>query len=192
MPWRTPCGSCRGRPRPADRAVPCVDRGLPRVRVDEKRLKQVLLNLLSNAIKFTPAGGQIRVKAYRRRRRGRRCRRYRHRHRRGGRTEGARALRTDRRPACAEIRRHRTGAAPLQRLMELHSGTLALESQPGKGTTVTITIPSGAGLSAPARPPEPAPPSTPVRALLAPGGRPGAARRSGRTGRAGSSRIAAG
>ncbi len=36
---------------------------LPRVRADPLRLKQVLLNLLSNAVKFTPEGGQVTVSA---------------------------------------------------------------------------------------------------------------------------------
>jgi PAS domain S-box-containing protein len=34
---------------------------LPEIRVDERRIRQVLLNLLSNAVKFTPAGGRITV-----------------------------------------------------------------------------------------------------------------------------------
>lgn len=33
------------------------------IRGDERKVKQVLLNLLSNALKFTPAGGQIDVRA---------------------------------------------------------------------------------------------------------------------------------
>lgn len=37
--------------------------GLPDIRVDERRIMQVLLNLLSNAVKFTPAGGDITVNA---------------------------------------------------------------------------------------------------------------------------------
>ena len=32
---------------------------LPRLRADERAVKQILLNLLSNAIKFTPAGGKV-------------------------------------------------------------------------------------------------------------------------------------
>ena len=33
--------------------------GLPKLRADELRLRQVLLNLLSNAVKFTPSGGRV-------------------------------------------------------------------------------------------------------------------------------------
>ena len=36
---------------------------LPRLRADERMIKQILLNLLSNAVKFTPSGGTITVGA---------------------------------------------------------------------------------------------------------------------------------
>jgi two-component system cell cycle sensor histidine kinase PleC len=39
-----------------------VDPSLPRVWVDERAVRQVVLNILSNAVKFTPQGGEIEVK----------------------------------------------------------------------------------------------------------------------------------
>ncbi|HEU4680120.1 MAG TPA: response regulator [Gemmatimonadales bacterium] len=38
-----------------------VEEGLPALKADQAKVKQVLYNLLSNAIKFTPEGGSIRV-----------------------------------------------------------------------------------------------------------------------------------
>jgi len=42
-----------------------VEEGLPPVRADKNRLRQIFLNLLSNAIKFTPAGGQLGIEVSR-------------------------------------------------------------------------------------------------------------------------------
>jgi signal transduction histidine kinase len=41
-----------------------LPQGLPAIKGDRDKLKQVILNLLSNAIKYTPAGGTIRIAAY--------------------------------------------------------------------------------------------------------------------------------
>jgi signal transduction histidine kinase len=119
-----------------------IDRELPTVRVDQRRLKQVLLNLLSNAVKFTPAEGQISIRAYRR-----------------GDEVAVDVADSGIGIAAADVpkalerfgqvdgqlaRKYEgTGLGlPLsKRLMELHGGTLELQSQPGVGTTVTITIP---------------------------------------------------
>jgi PAS domain S-box-containing protein len=40
-----------------------LPRNLPRLRIDERKIKQILLNLLSNAIKFTPPQGRVELAA---------------------------------------------------------------------------------------------------------------------------------
>jgi signal transduction histidine kinase len=107
---------------------------------DERRVKQILLNLLSNAIKFTPRGGTITVCV------------------RSG-AEGGLALQvidtgigmkdediplalTKFQQLDAKPRGDLTGTGlglPLvENLARLHNATLNIQSQPGKGTTVTV------------------------------------------------------
>jgi two-component system cell cycle sensor histidine kinase PleC len=116
---------------------------LPPVRADERKIKQILLNLLSNAVKFTPQGGTIRISAG---------------------VDGAggvtfavadtgigiaphqleRVLEPFGQVENIMTRTHAgTGLGlPLcKALAELHGGTLALESEVGGGTTVTIVLP---------------------------------------------------
>jgi len=50
----------RERAESAGIAITCrLPKTMPRLRVDERKLKQILINLLSNAVKFTPEGGRV-------------------------------------------------------------------------------------------------------------------------------------
>ena len=117
---------------------------LPLLRADPVKLRQIILNLLSNAIKFTPPGGHVTVGAH---------------------TDARQAVlitvadtgigmdRADL-PRVVEpyvqlesafVRARQSGLGlglPIvKRLIELHGGILALESEPGRGTTVTVVFP---------------------------------------------------
>ncbi|MFL5270182.1 MAG: ATP-binding protein [Stellaceae bacterium] len=121
-----------------------IDPDAPPFAADRTRLTEILLNLLSNAIKFTEAGGSIMLEA---------------RHTPdGGVTFVVRDTGTGMTADEIEIafqlfgqvdaglaRRHEgTGLGlPLARkLAELHGGSLVLESEKGRGTTVTLTMPA--------------------------------------------------
>ncbi|MBF0355181.1 MAG: CHASE domain-containing protein [Alphaproteobacteria bacterium] len=116
---------------------------LPAVCADERRMKQILLNLLSNAVKFTPEGGEVRLSLRLD-------------------TDGAMRLTVadtgigmtedDIKKALTPFmqvdsgmnrRQEGTGLGlPLAKnMVELHGGTMLVESEPGQGTQVIVRLP---------------------------------------------------
>ncbi|HYE50594.1 MAG TPA: PAS domain S-box protein [Azospirillaceae bacterium] len=120
-----------------------IDPGVPdRIRADARAIRQVLLNLLSNAMKFTPEGGRIAVTAQAD----------------GGMLEVAVSdtgigIAAEDLPRLGKpfeqldtaLNRHHQGSglglALSKSLVEMHGGALSVASQPGLGTTVTVTLP---------------------------------------------------
>ena len=118
-----------------------VDAGISTIQADERKVRQMVLNLLSNAVKFTPAGGRVDVRA---------------RLEKDGievsvRDSGVGIAPEDQalvfeefRQVVHEGRSHEgtgLGLALTRRFAELHGGAVRLESQPGKGSTFTLTLP---------------------------------------------------
>jgi signal transduction histidine kinase len=123
-------------------ALECdVDPLLGEFRGDERKFKQIMLNLLSNAVKFTPEGGSIAVTA----------------RARSPLVEVAVAdtgvgIASDDLPRMfEEFRQVGTDSASksegtglgltlTKRFIELHGGSIRVESVPGKGSTFTFTL----------------------------------------------------
>jgi PAS domain S-box-containing protein len=114
------------------------------VTLDRKKLKQVLYNLLSNAIKFTPDGGAVTVVAFTGDQ-GELCLRVEDTGI-GIKPEDAGKLFVEfQQLASGENRRQQgtgLGLALTKKLVELQSGTIAVESSPGHGSTFTVVFPA--------------------------------------------------
>ncbi|HEX8110700.1 MAG TPA: ATP-binding protein [Kofleriaceae bacterium] len=115
---------------------------VPNVRADRLRLRQILYNLISNAVKFTDRGGRVRVRA-----------------RRDDDRVSIAVMDTGIGIATRDLTRlYRSfeqltlpsgdrpggtglGLALTKRLVEMHGGTIDVESELGVGTTFTVRIP---------------------------------------------------
>ena len=119
-----------------------VDEQLGDLRGDERKIKQVLVNLLSNAVKFTPEGGKIQVRAsldnsavqisvsdtgI------------------GIAPEHHDAIFEEFRQVGSDYARKREGTGLgltlTKKFIEMHGGRIWVESEPGKGSTFTFTLP---------------------------------------------------
>jgi two-component system cell cycle sensor histidine kinase PleC len=119
---------------------------LPEIEADMRALKQVLLNLLSNSVKFTPRGGVITIQAALEA--GPKGDRMRIGVRDTGIGISDKDLARLTRPfEQIESQLSKTqqgsglGLALTKSLVEMHGGLLEIESAPGKGTTVSFTLP---------------------------------------------------
>ncbi|HEX7775920.1 MAG TPA: PAS domain-containing protein [Parvibaculum sp.] len=113
-----------------------------RIFADDRALKQILLNLLSNAVKFTPPGGRVVVGAEAVGT-----------HIRFRVTDTGRGIPKEQIPRLArpfeqvstdaELSKQGTGLglALVRSLAELHGGSIRIESDVGRGTTVSVELP---------------------------------------------------
>jgi signal transduction histidine kinase len=123
-----------------------LDGELPRLFVDRKHLKQIVLNFLGNAVKFTEPGGRVILGAHRTAD-GQLCIWVKD----SGIGIAAGDLERALQPfGQIENSQSRTqigwglGLAISKSLAELNGGTLALASKPGQGTTASVTFPAPA------------------------------------------------
>ena len=120
-----------------------IDPAIDQLEADERKVKQIVLNLLTNAVKFTPAGGTVTLEA-----------------RPDG--SGVRIAVSDTGVGIAPADQARIfeeftqagtpggagqegtglGLTLSRKLVELHGGTIWVESEPGTGSTFSFTLPS--------------------------------------------------
>jgi PAS domain S-box-containing protein len=151
-----------------------VPAGAAPLAADARRLKQVLVNLLGNAVKFTPEGGALGLEASVEAERARFT----------VWDEGVGIAAADQRRLfdpfvqldASLARQHGgtgLGLSLVRQLVELHGGTVSLESAPGKGSRFTVDLPAARRAAAPvasaAEPDGAAPVARAPRILLAEG-----------------------
>lgn len=125
---------------------------LPRMRLDGRRMRQIILNLAGNALKFTPARGTVTVSAHRL-------------------ADGVELTVTDTGIGIAPehqdkvwqafyqadsslARRHQgsgLGLAIVNHFVQAHGGSVSLTSAPGKGTRIAVLLPASRVLAEAAR-----------------------------------------
>ena len=117
--------------------------GLPLLWCDEKKLKKILLNLLDNAAKFTPAGGRIEIEA------AATDRHFTVAVRDTGigidKNDLARVILPFAQADSTAARRHQgagLGLTLAKLMMEVHGGSLRLESEVGRGTVAWLLFPN--------------------------------------------------
>lgn len=134
-----------GRARKKDlKMVSDLSAELANLVADERRVKQVMINLLSNAVKFTPRGGEVLLSA--------------HMNAQGGMVVAVKdtgiGIAAEDIPKvlspfgqvdsslAREYEGTGLGLHLARTLMEMHGGALAIESEPGVGTTVRCSFPA--------------------------------------------------
>ncbi len=136
----------RARAEEKDIVLKVEGEDLPEIAADPRAVKQVVLNLLSNAVKFTPEGGRVVVRGF---------------HAADGIVlqvaDTGIGIPEDALPrlgvAFEQIESHHAkshqgsglGLALSKSLVEMHGGSLRIDSVLGKGTTVSFTLPAEPG-----------------------------------------------
>ncbi|HEV2011310.1 MAG TPA: ATP-binding protein, partial [Candidatus Limnocylindria bacterium] len=109
---------------------------------DERKLKQVVVNLLANAVKFTPDGGTVSLRAARE---NGEVRLAVHDTGIGIAPEDQQRIFEEFQQATHQTEKSREGTglglSLSKRMVELHGGTISVDSAPGKGSTFTVALP---------------------------------------------------
>ena len=114
-----------------------IDKNVPAVRADEQKIEQVLWNVVLNAIQASETGKKIELRVTRR--------------------DNGVQLRIEDQGSGIDANQMKKifspfystrtqgsglGLAITSKIIEMHDGTISIESEPGKGTTVTILLPT--------------------------------------------------